>query len=127
MMNVDVSLLASMSRLKGKSECVQGDFLERYMIKNNEDDRIIDIFELVVYRILIFPQSPGYVDAAVVDLIEQINNQANPVPAIVAKTIRFLNFCRRKGKETLSVVHNCCIYGSEAISGASVKPPLDSI
>ena len=58
------------------------------MIENNDDDRVIDIFGLVVYKILIFPQLPGYVDAVVVDLIEQINNQANPVPA----------FCRRKGE-----------------------------
>ena len=49
MMNVDASLLASVTRLKGKNECVQCDFLERYMIENNEDDRVIDIFRLVVY------------------------------------------------------------------------------
>ena len=94
MMNVDASLLASVTRLKGKNECVQCDFLERYMIENNDDDRVIDMFGLVVYGILIFPQSPRYVDAAVVDLIEQINNQANPVPDIVAETIQSLNFCR---------------------------------
>ena len=40
------------------------------MIENNDDDWVIDIFGLVVYGILIFPQSPGYVDAVVVDLIE---------------------------------------------------------
>ena len=68
------------------------------MIENNEDDRVIDIFGLVVYGIFIFPQSPRYVDAVVVDLIEQINNQANPIPTIVAETIRSLNFCRRKGE-----------------------------
>ena len=98
MMNVDVSLLASVIRLKGKNECVQCDFLVRYMIENNDDDRVIDIFGLVVYKILILPQSSGYVDAIVVDLIEQINNQANPVPAIVAETIRSLNFYKRKGE-----------------------------
>ena len=70
MMNVDASLLVSVTRLKGKNECVQCDFLVRYMIENNDDDRVIDIFGLVVYGILIFPQSQGYVDAAVVDLIQ---------------------------------------------------------
>ena len=65
-MNVDVSLLASVIRLKGKNECVQCDFLERYMIENNGDDRVIDIFGLVVYNILIFPESLRYVDAALV-------------------------------------------------------------
>ena len=57
-----------------------------------------DIFALVVYGTLIFPQSPEYIDAAVVDLIEQIDNQVNPIPAIIAETIRSLNYCRRKGE-----------------------------
>ena len=70
LMNVDASVLISVTRLKGKNECVQYDFLVIYMLENNNDDRVIDIFRLVVYEILIFPQSPGYVDAVVVDLIE---------------------------------------------------------
>ena len=36
MMNMDASLFASVTRLKGKNKCVQCDFLERYMIENNE-------------------------------------------------------------------------------------------
>ena len=55
MMNVDTNLLVFVIRLKGKNECVQCDFLERYMIENDDDDRVIDIFRLVVYEILIFP------------------------------------------------------------------------
>ena len=34
MMNVDASLLVSVTRLKRKNECIQCDFLERYMIEN---------------------------------------------------------------------------------------------
>ena len=98
MMNIDTNFLVSTTRQKGKNECVQRDFLERYIIKNNGDDRIINIFALMVYGTLIFPQSPGYVDATIVDLIEQIDNQANHIPAIVAETIRSLNFYRRKGE-----------------------------
>ena len=40
---------------KGKNECVQRDFVERYIIKKNDDDRVIDIFALVVYGTLVFP------------------------------------------------------------------------
>ena len=87
MTNIDASAFVLITRLKGKNECVQYDFLERYIIENNNDDRVIDIFALVVYGTLIFPQSSGYVDATVVDLIEQIDNQVNPVPAIIAETI----------------------------------------
>ena len=98
MTNIDASVFVPVTKLKGKNECVQYDFLERYIIENNNDDRVIDIFTLVVYETLIFPQSPGYIDAAVVDLIEQIDNQVNPIPAIIVETIRSLNYCRRKGK-----------------------------
>ena len=89
MMNVDASIFIPMIRQKGKNECVQCDFFERF---------IVDIFALLVYGTLIFPQSSGYVDAAVVDLIEQIDNQVNPIPAIVTETIQPLNYYRRKGK-----------------------------
>ena len=98
MTNMDTNAFVPITRLKGKNECVQCDFLERYIIENNNDDQVKDIFALVVYGTLIFPQSPGYIDATVVDLIEQIDNQANPVPAIIVKIIWSLNYCRRKGE-----------------------------
>ena len=98
MTNIDASVFVPVTRLKGKNEYVQYDFLERYIIENNNDDQVIDIFTLMVYETLIFLQSPGYIDAAVVDLIEQIENQVNPVPAIITETIRSLNYYRRKGE-----------------------------
>ena len=98
MMSIDVSVFVPLTRLKRKNECVQCDFLERYVVENNDDDRVIDVFALVVYDTLIFPQSPGYIDVAVVDLIEQIDSQINPVPTIIAETIRSLNYYRRKGE-----------------------------
>ena len=70
MINIDASAFVPINRLKGKNECVQCDFLERYIIENNNDDQVIDIFALVVYETLIFLQSSGYVDATIVDLIE---------------------------------------------------------
>ena len=97
-MYIDASVLVSKTKQKGKNEYVQSDFLEGYIKENNDDDRVIDMFALVMYDTLVFPQSPGYVDAAVVDLIEQIGNQVNPILAIVVETIRSLNFCRRGGK-----------------------------
>ena len=95
---MDANVFLPITRLKGKNECGQCDFLERYIIENNNDDRVKDIFALVVYGTLIFSQSPGYIDTAVVDLIEQIDNQVNPIPAIIVETIRSLNYCRTKGE-----------------------------
>ena len=98
MTKMDANAFVPITRLKEENECVQCDFLERYIIKNNNDDRVKDIFALVVYETLKFPQSPGYIDAVVVDLIEQIDNQVNPVPAIIVETIRSLNYYKRKGE-----------------------------
>ena len=98
MTNIDASAFILVTRLKGKNECVQYDFLERYIIENNNDDRVKDIFALVVYGTLIFPLSPRYVDTTVVNLIEQIDNQVNSIPVIITETIQSLNYCRRKGK-----------------------------
>ena len=72
---------------KGKNKYVQCDFLEGYIIENNDDDRVINMFALVVYGTLVFLQSPRYVDATMVNLIEKIGSQANPVPVIVAEAI----------------------------------------
>ena len=102
MTSIDASVFVPITRLKGKNECVQCDFLERYIIENNNDDWVIDIFALVVYGTLIFPQSLGYIDTIVVDLIEQIDNQVNPVPAIVPETIRSLNYYRRKDERSFT-------------------------
>ena len=97
-MNVDASIFVPITRQKWKNECVQYDFLKKFIIENDNDDQIIDVFALVVYGTLIFPQSSGYVDAVVVDLIKQIDNQVNPFPIIFAETIRSLNYYKRKGK-----------------------------
>ena len=55
MTNMDANVFVPITRLKGKNECVQCDFLERYIIENSNDDRVKDIFALVVYGTLIFP------------------------------------------------------------------------
>ena len=70
MMNIDASVLVSKTKQKGKNEYVQCDFLKQYIIENNDNDRVVDMFSLVVYGTIIFPQSVGYVNAAIVDLIE---------------------------------------------------------
>ena len=54
MTNIDTRVFVPITRLKGKNGSVQCDFFERYIIENNNDDRVIDIFVLVVYGTLIF-------------------------------------------------------------------------
>ena len=126
MMDIDASVFVPLTNQKWKNECVQCDFLEKYIIENNDDNRVIGIFTLLVYGTLIFPQSLGYVDTTVVDLIEQIDNQVNPIPAIVVETIRSLNYCRRKSEWSFIGCAQLLYIWIRSHFGATVKRPLDS-
>ena len=61
----------------------------------------MDVFALAIYGLVIFSKVPGHVEVVVIDVIEQIESQANPVLAIVAEIFRTLNFCRRSGNGDL--------------------------
>ena len=45
-----------------------------------------------MYEMVIFPKMSNHIEAAVVDLVEQVDSQANPISAIIMETIRSLNF-----------------------------------
>ena len=66
---------------------------------------MLDVFALAIYGLVIFSKVPGHVEVVVIDVIEQIESQANPVPAIIVETFRTLNFCKRSGSGDLV----CCI------------------
>ena len=53
MMNINASVLDSKTKQKGKYEYVQCDFLKKYILKNNDDDRVMDMFALIVYGVVI--------------------------------------------------------------------------
>ena len=59
----------------------------------------MDIFVLAIYGLVIFPNPIRYVEAAVINLFDQIEKQSNPIPSIIAEAIRSLNYCRKKAGE----------------------------
>ncbi|XVF28588.1 hypothetical protein REPUB_Repub15cG0042800 [Reevesia pubescens] len=62
----------------------------------------MEMFAFAIYGLVIFPKVLGHVEMAVVDFFGQMDGKKiNPVPSILAETIRTLNFCRRKGKGRL--------------------------
>ena len=75
------------------------DLLRHYILQYLEQDRALDIFALAIYGLVIFPKAIRYVEAAVIDLFDQIEKQSNPIPSIIAETIRSLNYCRKKAGE----------------------------
>ena len=58
---------------------------------------------------------------AVVDLKEQIDNQVNPILAIVAETIQSLNYYKGKAKGISLATFNCYTSGFGVTFGVSVK------
>ena len=89
MMNMKVGIVEQHTKKKGKNECFRWNFLKKFIVEN--DDRVLNVFALVVYSLVIFPSVPENVEAVLVDLIKKIGNQANPVPTILAETIQSLN------------------------------------
>ena len=95
-MGIDATIIGQMKSQKGKNECLPWDFVKKFLAKCEE--RVFNVFAMVVYRMVIFLKVPNHIKAAMVDFVKQVNNQANPVPTIIAETIHSLNFYRRKGK-----------------------------
>ncbi|MBA0641913.1 hypothetical protein Goklo_026391 [Gossypium klotzschianum] len=57
----------------------------------------VDVFDLSVYGLVVFPKALGYVDEAVTDLFDRLDKRVTLVSVILAKTLRSLNECRRAG------------------------------
>ena len=87
-----------MKTMRGKSECLPWEFLKKFLAKCEDEEQVFKVFAIVVYGMVIFTKVPNHIEAIVVDLVEKIDNQANHVLAIVAKTICPFNFCCRKGE-----------------------------
>ncbi|MBA0670054.1 hypothetical protein Goklo_024542 [Gossypium klotzschianum] len=68
-------------------------------IKQKGDNRkMVDIFALSIYGLVVFPKALGHVDEAVTDLFDRLDKRVTLVLVILAETFRSLNACRRAGE-----------------------------
>ena len=51
MINIEVGVVDQTIKKKGNIECFPWDFFKRYIAKNADDDRVMDVFALVIYSI----------------------------------------------------------------------------
>ncbi|MBA0843740.1 hypothetical protein Goarm_000900 [Gossypium armourianum] len=58
----------------------------------------VDVFALSIYELVIFPKALGHIDDAVSDLFGWLDKRVTPFPAILDKTFRSLNACRKVGE-----------------------------
>ena len=108
-MRLEEAVVEQNIRKKGKSECFAWDFFKRYIAKNDGEDQVVDVFALAIYGLVILPEVPRHVEVAMINVIEQIESQANPVSAIIVETLRTLNFCRRGRMGIWSVAFKYCM------------------
>ncbi|MBA0699360.1 hypothetical protein Goari_001006 [Gossypium aridum] len=58
----------------------------------------VDVFALSIYGLVIFPKVLGHIDDAVSDLFGRLDKRVMPIPAILDKTFKSLNACRKVGE-----------------------------
>ncbi|KAL1186522.1 hypothetical protein V6Z11_A01G183800 [Gossypium hirsutum] len=80
---------------KGESKCIPWGALKELIQTHLDEVKRVDIFALSLYGLMVFPRALGYVDEATTDLFHRLSKQVTSVPAILAKTFRSLNACRR--------------------------------
>ncbi|XVF20555.1 hypothetical protein REPUB_Repub12eG0010600 [Reevesia pubescens] len=88
--------------VKGESHGVSWNLLKPHIMGDGNEEQSMKLFALTIYELVIFPKVLGHIKISVIDFFEQISGKKiDPAPSIVAKTIRTLNFCKRKGKGRL--------------------------
>ncbi|XVF26646.1 hypothetical protein REPUB_Repub14bG0035900 [Reevesia pubescens] len=88
--------------VKGESHGVPWNLLKPYIMRDGNEEQSMKLFTLAIYGLVVFPKVLGHIEISVIDFFEQVSGKKiNPAPFIVAKTIRTLNFCKRKAKNCL--------------------------
>ncbi|MBA0755748.1 hypothetical protein Gogos_020050, partial [Gossypium gossypioides] len=83
---------------KGDNKCISWKNLKDIVLTYPDAKKMVDVFALSIYGLVIFPNTLGHVDEAVTDLFDRLDKGVTPVPAILAETFRSLNACRRAGE-----------------------------
>ncbi|RDX89098.1 hypothetical protein CR513_29223, partial [Mucuna pruriens] len=95
---------------RGLLEGVQRSYLEEWLhqLQKKEDWRaVMDVYGLLVYKIVLFPHTEDYIDLAVIDVFFSKRDRGeNPIMAILANTHHTLSYyCERQGKSLRCCAH----------------------
>ena len=66
-MGIDTEIIDQRTQKKCESEYVLWIFMRNFIMKHPNDGRVIDVFALAIYRLIIFPEVLGHIEAAVID------------------------------------------------------------
>ncbi|RDY02068.1 hypothetical protein CR513_14505, partial [Mucuna pruriens] len=83
-------------------------YLEERLCQLQEEEEwsaVMDVFGLLLYRILMFPQVENYIDLAAIEVfMAKMDRGENPTMAILANTYYTLNYCNEQKGGSL----RCC-------------------
>ncbi|MBA0784864.1 hypothetical protein Gotri_026267 [Gossypium trilobum] len=77
---------------KGDSRCIPWNNLKDLILAHPDVRKMVNVFALSIYGLVVFPKTLGYVDEAVTDLFDQPDKRVSPAPVILAETFRSLHF-----------------------------------
>ena len=97
-MDIKVCELDKHMKEKGNNCYLPSDYLLKLIQEHVNSERGQAMLALAIYGLVVFPKVKGHIDGDVIKLFEKIQHHVNPVPTILAETIRSLNHCRREGK-----------------------------
>ncbi|PPD91430.1 hypothetical protein GOBAR_DD11615 [Gossypium barbadense] len=83
---------------KGDSKCVPWRGLKDAILTHPDVRKMLDVFALSIYGLVVFPKALGYVDEAVTDIFDRLDKKVTPIPAILAETFSSLSAYRKTGE-----------------------------
>ncbi|KAG8471714.1 hypothetical protein CXB51_036891 [Gossypium anomalum] len=83
---------------KNETVCIPWSSLRELVLSHPDILKIVKLFALAIYGLVIFPRVLGHIEVAVFDFFERLKQGVNPVPTILAETFRSLSTCRKVGK-----------------------------
>ncbi|MBA0670051.1 hypothetical protein Goklo_024542 [Gossypium klotzschianum] len=90
--------LGTWIKQKGDNRCIPWKNLKDLILAYPDAKKMVDIFALSIYGLVVFPKALGHVDEAVTDLFDRLDKRVTLVLVILAETFRSLNACRRAGE-----------------------------
>ncbi|GKV26318.1 hypothetical protein SLEP1_g35648 [Rubroshorea leprosula] len=97
-MGIQVQELEGLITKNGENEGIPWYGLRDFILGNPDKPVTLNAFALAIYGLVLFPKASGYVDRKIVNLFDQLLDNANPIPVILAETFRSLNHCRINGQ-----------------------------
>ncbi|MBA0763724.1 hypothetical protein Gotri_013146 [Gossypium trilobum] len=76
--------VAAWIKQKGDSKCIPWKSLRDLILVHPNARKMVDVFALSIYGLVIFPKALGHVDEVISDLFDRLDKKVTPVPTILA-------------------------------------------